>query len=90
MSEERIVVDGVEFAVGDELVYDGETTSEIIDFEVEDTDQGRAYWLIVRRVDDDRRARYLAGSIAASVENEGGYEIGEGTLSSDSPQYSRD
>jgi len=34
-----------QLAVGDELVYASEVTSEIIDFEVEDTDQGRAYWL---------------------------------------------
>lgn len=77
MSEEGIVVDGVEFTVGDQLVYGGKVRSEIVDFELEQDDQGQSHWLIVRRLSDDRRTRYLAGSIAASVENEGGYEITE-------------
>ena len=77
MTQDQIIVDGVEFSIGDELIYDGEVRSEIVDFEVMEAEKGEEYWLIVRRVETNRRARYLAGSIAVSVQSERGYEISD-------------
>lgn len=77
MTQDQIIVDGVEFSIGDELIYDGEVRSEIVDFEVVDAEKGEAYRLIVRQVETNRRAQYLAKSIAVSVQNERGYEISD-------------